>query len=74
MDSVTIADSLSDEDLISREVLYTTGGVLENTGAPTCHILAQHTASNRLIIVGEDPNTLIYSKIRNPGFPVEFND
>lgn len=74
VDSVTVTDSLSDEDLISREVLYTTGGVLENTGAPTCHILAQHTASNRLIIVGEDPNTLIYSKIRNPGFPVEFND
>jgi hypothetical protein len=74
VDYVTISDTIADADLISRESLYTTGGVLENTGAPSCSIVAVHTASNRIFVVGEQPNVLKYSKIQTPGSPVEFND
>lgn len=74
VDSVIITDTLKDADLISREALYTTGGVLENTGAPSARVVAAHTGSNRIFLVGERPNILLYSKIQLAGRPVEFND
>jgi hypothetical protein len=39
VDSVTFVDTVSDEDLISRELLYTTGGVLENISAPASSLI-----------------------------------
>lgn len=75
VDTVTINDGLSDALLISRQVLYTTGGVLENTAPPSADIVAVHTASNRVFLGGlEDANALEYSKIRESGKPVEFNE
>ena len=72
-DTVTIKATISDADLISREVLYTTGGVLENTQCPAAKHIAVHTASDRIFaVVGR--SLLQYSKIRNDGFPVEWND
>ncbi len=74
VDTVTINDGLGDADLISRQLLYTTGGVLENTAPPSADVVAVHTASNRVFLGGlEDRNALQYSKIREAGKPVEFN-
>lgn len=74
VDTITFTDTLADSTIISREPLYTTGGVLENTAAPALKRLAVHTAANRLVGVGERANTLIFSKIWSDGYPVEFND
>lgn len=68
-----VDDSTSDADLIDNEVLYTTGGVLENIAASSSRIV--EPLSDRLFLAGlEDPNKLQYSKIRFEGSPVEFND
>ena len=73
VDSITIVDGLSDADLISREVLYTTGGVLENIAAPSSSII--ESFSDRIALAGlEDKNVLQFSKIRFDGAPIEFND
>lgn len=72
VDTVTITDTVSDASLISRQLLYTTGGVLENTAPPASNIVAVHTASDRIFLL--DSNTVTYSKQRNVGMPVEFND
>jgi len=72
-DTVTITDTLADASLISNETLYTTGGVLDNISAPSAYLI--ESLGNRLYIAGlEDENQLGYSKIRNEGKPVEFND
>jgi hypothetical protein len=74
VDTVTITDTLSDASLISRQTLYTTGGVLENTSAPATTVMTVHTASNRLVVANADSGTIQYSKIQSKGKPVEFND
>lgn len=74
VDTVTITDIISDSQLLFREPLYTTGDVLENIAPPAANIVASHTASNRIFYLGQNPNTLLYSKIANFPLPVEFND
>ena len=74
VDTVTATCTLSDADLISKQLLYTTGGILENTAPPTASVIGVHTASNRLFMVSENQNKLQYSKIREDGKPVEWND
>lgn len=73
-DTVSIVDTKSDALLISEQPLYTTGDVLDNGPAPSVAVLGVHTSSNRIFAVGEDRNLLIYSKIREPGKPVEWNE
>lgn len=73
VDAITIVDTTSDTALISRQALYTTGGVLENDAPPSATVLSVHTASNRVFLTDEDPNLLIYSKIRESKKPVEFS-
>ena len=73
VDTVTFVDTTSDASLISNEVLYTTGEILENIAAPPCTAVTAY--NNRLILTGlEDENAIAYSKIRVSGAPVEFND
>lgn len=72
VDSVTIVDDISDADLISRELLYTTGNVIENISAPACNLIT--VFKNRLAVVGEDSNVVYYSKQGEEGKPVEFTD
>lgn len=74
VDSITITDdTISDADLISREILYTTGGVLDNIAAPSSSLIVP--LKNRIVIAGlEDENKIQYSKIRFANSPVEFND
>ena len=73
VDSVSVIDGLSDASLISNELIYTTGGVLENTSPPSSNLI--HAQKNRVFYVSpEDPNTVGYSKKMVAGEAVEFSD
>lgn len=74
VDTVTITDTLADASIISRQTLYTTGGVLENIPAPATTVLTVHTASQRIMLASPDSSEIRYSKIQQKGKPVEFND
>ena len=72
-DAVTITDTVSDASLVSNEILYTTGGVLDNIGAPSCDIVTSH--QNRLFIAGlENKNEIRYTKIVRNGEGIAFNE
>jgi hypothetical protein len=76
-DTVTFTDKLADADIAADELLYTTGGVLDNAAPPACSLISLY--QGRVIVAGlEDPNLLWYSKNRfdNTNFntiPVEFS-
>lgn len=73
VDFIDILDTTSDTDLLSKELLYTTSGVLDNISPPAASII--ETFNNRIFLAGlEDSNKIQYSKIRNEASPVEFND
>jgi hypothetical protein len=74
VDYITVTDTISDTELISRQPLYTNGGVLDNTAAPATTVMTVHTTSGRLIVANKEASLVQYSKIRLEGFPVEFND
>jgi hypothetical protein len=72
-DTVVIVDGLADASIVGNELLYTTGGELENIPPPAAN--ATTTYKNRLIVVSaEDPLTWHFSKQIVQGFPVEFTD
>jgi len=71
--SINITDTLSDATLITKEQLYTTGGVLDNDPAPNASIVVNW--KNRLVLAGlEDEQQLSYSKEYSPGSPAQFSD
>lgn len=72
LNTITIIDTTSDEDLINNEVLYTTGNVLENIAAPASNLI--ESFQNRIFLINANEDKLFYSKITFEGFPVEFND
>lgn len=56
----------------SGDLLYTDGGVVENSSAPASVLLALH--NNRLLAVSsENPNVIWYSKTLGPGLPIQFS-
>lgn len=60
-DSVTIVDTLADASILSNELLYTTGGVLENISPASTRLI--YGQKNRVFIVtAEDDNAVQYSK------------
>jgi len=70
-DSVTIVDAGShDATLANNEVLYSTGGVLENTAPPSGRLIA--VAKSRVFI--SDGDLVYFSKVVEEGKPVEFSD
>ncbi len=72
-DSVTITDTLADSTITSNEILYTTGGVLDNIAAPSADIVVNH--NNRLWLAGlADKNQIRYSKTIVPGQGIGFNE
>ena len=72
-DWLLFLDKTKDTDLVSNEVLYTTGGVLENTSPPSCSIVSSF--KNRLFIAGlENKLELRFSKLLTPKVGVEMND
>lgn len=71
--SPTYTDSTSDDDLVENELLYTTGGVVDNIPPPSCSSVVPYR--NRLVLVGlEDENAAWYSKAIQPGYGVAFSD
>ncbi len=69
----TIVDGLADASIIGNELLYTTGGVLENTPAPATSLMTAWD-SRLWLVSAEDGNLLEFSKPVIEGVPVEMSD
>lgn len=70
-DTVFVVDSTPDASIFANEILYTSGGVLENMPAPAARFIA--VWQNRIFLAGlEDPTSYAYSKVWSAGTPVEF--
>jgi len=73
VDTVTFVDTNSDATILGNNILYTTGGVVEDVNAPASNILALF--DTRLWLVdAEDPNLLWFSKQVIEATPVEMSD
>lgn len=72
-DTVTFNDTVPDLYLSGNQLLYTTGGVLENIPAPPCSLITNY--KNRIVIIPSE-NKLSYWISKNvvSGSPVEFTD
>lgn len=73
VDTIIFTDTTTDDELRSNPLLYTTGGVLDNTPPPSPAYMAD--VQNRLwVIDSTNALSLWYSKEVVPGSPVEFSD
>lgn len=73
VDYVTYTDTQADNQILGNSLIYTTGGVVENIGAPSFN--AMTLFDDRLWgIDAEDPNLLWYSKQVIETTPVEMSD
>lgn len=71
--TVTFTDQvLSNDAFLRNELLYTTGGVLENIAPPAGKIVARF--KNRMFLAGTEDGTIWYSKEHVPGEAVNFVD
>jgi len=73
VDSVPFTDTLSDANLISQEILYTTGGVLENIPPGAVHQITVFNGE-RIAYLDEERSRVRFSKITDEGGPVEYSD
>lgn len=72
VDTVPYADAAADSAIVGNAQLYTTGGEVENWGAPAPIALCEY--NGRLMLVpAEDPLTVWFSKQVLQGVPVEFS-
>ena len=69
VDTVTFVDTFADASIDSNEILYTTGGVLENFAPPSCSVIAP--SKNRVFAVTESGD-VIFSKKYVAGEGVAF--
>lgn len=73
IDSVTFVDTLADTSILGNPILYTTGGVIENIGAPASTVSCLF--KNRVFLVdAEDQNLLWFSKQVIEAVPIEMSD
>lgn len=73
VDYVTFTDTQADNQILGNSLIYTTGGVIENIGAPSFNALSLF--DDRLWgIDAEDPNLLWFSKQVIESTPVEMSD
>lgn len=73
IDFVTIIDTGIDSDILGNNILYTTGGVLEDIAPPAS--IHSTLFNNRIwLIDAEDQNLLWFSKQVIEATPVEFSD
>ncbi len=73
VDSIAIVDAASDASILGNNLLYTTGGVIEDVNAPAASALALFD-SRLWMIDAENPDTLWFSKQVIPSTPVEMSD
>jgi hypothetical protein len=72
-DSVAFVDTLADDSIQGNNIIYTTGGVVEDVNAPASSIVSLF--DTRLWLVdAEDPNLLWFSKQVIESTPVEMSD
>lgn len=72
-DSIAFVDTNADSSIIGNPILYTAGGVIEDTAAPSATAITLF--DNRLWLVdAEDQNLLWYSKQVIESTPVEMSD
>ncbi len=73
VDYVTVTDTYADSVIIGDNIIYTTGGVVEDIAPPATSIMTLF--NNRLWLVdAEDPNLLWFSKQVIEATPVEMSD
>lgn len=73
VDYVTVTNGDTDATIAGNELIYTTGGVVENIAPPACIDSALY--GNRMFLIdAEDPNLLWYSKQVIENTPIEFSD
>ncbi len=73
VDYITFTDTLSDSSILGNNLIYTTGGVVEDISPPSSSIFALF--DDRMWLVdAEDTNLLWYSKQVIEGTPVEMSD
>lgn len=72
-DSVAITDTLADSSILGNSILYTTGGVLENIGAPATDLVTLW-GSRLFLVPSEDRNLIQFSQPVIEGTPVEMSD
>lgn len=73
VDSVQFTDTFADSSILGNNLIYTTGGVVENIGAPAC-VDVTLFKSRLTLLTAEDPNLLWYSKQVIEATPVETSD
>ena len=56
--TVTFVDEVPDSDLISKEILYTAGGIVENIPPPGCSTIARYL--NRVAVSGGECSSRIF--------------
>ncbi len=71
-DYVTITDTFSDATILGNNIIYTNGGVVENTNAPSANAMTLFD-TRAWMIDAEDPNLLLYSKQVIEATPVEMS-
>lgn len=72
-DSINFVDTLPDSSILGNNILYTTGGVVEDVSAPSSNVFALF--DDRFWMVdAEDRNLLWYSKQVIESTPVEMSD
>lgn len=72
VDSVSFTDTLADSSILGNNLIYTTGGIIENISPPS--IGAITLFDNRIFAVSNEDNSVWYSKQIIPGTPVEMSD
>lgn len=72
-DSLAFTDTFADSAILGNDILYTTGGVVENVNGPATNIITLF--DNRLWqLSAEDPNLWLFSKEVIENTPVEMSD
>ena len=73
VDYVSFVDTQVDSDIIGNEIIYTTGGVVEDINPPAYNITTLFD-TRQWVVDAEDPNLMWFSKQIIAGTPVEFSD
>ncbi len=73
VDSVVWYDSLGDSSIVGNNIIYTTGGVVENVNSPSSNIVTLFDTRGWKVDA-EDGNLLWFSKQVIEGVPVEWSD
>ena len=69
--TIYIGDNLADSSLVGREILYTAGGVLDNSAAFAAKYIKLWRG--RIVLAGLEDSVIQYSKPWARGYPVEFS-